>query len=150
MKAALYLTLLLGIFCTALGLLMILAYGLFIYASPIFKDVFNLSFQGSKWVFFVVILTISSGICISFYSLAKANDDNYVAFLSFALISNGLSLLSQIFRMIVHGLAWIGVELLGKTGDVRVMQYLSAGFFIFTLLNFVLCLSILREERLSR
>jgi hypothetical protein len=42
------------------------------------------------------------------------------------------------------------VELLGKSGDVRLMQYLSAGFLIFTLLNFVLCLSVLREERLSR
>ncbi len=150
MRTALYLILLLGIFCTAIGLLMILAYGLFIYISPIFKDAFNLSFHSSKWFFFVVILTTCSGICISFYSLAKANDDNYIAFLSFALISNGLSLFSQIFRMIIHGLAWIGVELLGKTGDVRLMQYLSAGFFIFTLLNFVLCLSILREERLSR
>lgn len=150
MRVTLYLMLLLGIFCTAIGLLMILAYGLFIYISPAFRDAFNLSFQSSRWFFFVVVLTICSGICISFYSLAKANDDNYMIFLSFALISNGFSLFVQIFRMIVHGFAWIGVELLGKSGDVRLMQYLSAGFLIFTLLNFVLCLSVLREERLSR
>lgn len=150
MRAALYLILLFGIFCTTIGLLMALAYGLFIYVSPVFKDAFNLSFQGSKWFLFVVILTICSGICISFYSLAKANDDNYTIFLSFALISNGFSLFSQIFRMIVHGSAWMGVELLGKAGDIKLIQYLSAGFLIFTLLNFVLCLSILREERLSR
>ncbi|HOJ88536.1 MAG TPA: hypothetical protein PLP64_07910 [Pseudothermotoga sp.] len=149
MKVGLYLMLLLGILCTAIGLLMILAYGLIIYISPVFKDAFNLSFHSSRWFFFVVVLTICSGICISFYSLAKANDDNYMIFLSFALISNGFSLFAQIFRMIVHGFAWMGVELLGKTGDVRPIQYLSIGFLAFTLVSFVLCLSVLREERLS-
>ncbi len=150
MRAGLYLILLLGVFCTAIGLLMILAYGLSVYISPVFRDAFNLNFQSSKWFFFISLLTICSGICISFYSLAKANDDNHIVFLSFALISNGFSLSTQIFRMVVHGFAWMGVELLGKTGDIKPMQYLSAGFLIFTLLNFVLCLSIIREERLSR
>ncbi|MGJ8454990.1 hypothetical protein ACSFC1_06770 [Pseudothermotoga sp. U03pept] len=150
MRTALYLLLLLGVFCAAIGIVMALAYGLFLYVAPIFKDAFGLSFHTSRWFFFVVLLTISSGLCTSFYSLAKANDDNYMIFLSFALISNGFSLAVQLFRMIVHGFAWIGVELAGKSGDIRAVQLLSMGFLVFTLLNFVLCLSILREEKLSR
>ncbi|ABV33132.1 MULTISPECIES: hypothetical protein [Pseudothermotoga] len=149
MKIANYLIMLLGIFCASIGFLMLSVYGVAVYLSPMLEEMLNLTINTSKWFLFVVLLTISSGICISYYSLAKANRDNYMIFLSFTVIANGFSFFVQLFRMVVHGIAWVGVELLGEHGDVKTVQYLSIGFLLFTLVNFVLSLSILRGERVS-
>jgi len=145
-----YLLLILGIVCTAIGFLWLAGYGAILYAAPLFKDVLDITFETSKWMLLITIFTISSGICLSFYIVSKATEGNYTLFLSSAVICSGFSLSLQLFRMIVNGFSWVGIELLGEAGRVRIMTAASAGILLFTCFFFVTTLAVLREEFIKR
>lgn len=147
MKALLYLSLLIGVFWSAFGLLLLIGYSLLDYVSPLFNDFFNITVRTSRWFLAFSLFFLCSGLCTCLYSVARANGDNHMIFLSFAFASSAFSIAVQIYRMVVNGLGWFVVDLLGAYGDLKPVQLLSIGLLILSLILFSFQFSLIRLER---
>ncbi len=150
MKASLYLILFLAVVIATMGVMFLLGYAVLQYLLPSVREILDVSIGSSRWFFLVAIFTLSTGICLSFYTLEKSSDERGILFLSVATVSAGFSLFVQMMRMVVTGLAWIGIEILGTHANVRAVKIFSIGFAIFTLFIFTLCFSLWKEGRKKR
>ncbi|MCS7174569.1 hypothetical protein [Pseudothermotoga sp.] len=147
MKTLLYLSLLIGVFWSAFGLLLLIGYSLLGYVSPLLNDFFNVTVRTSKWFLAFSLFSLCSGLCTCLYSIARASGGNHMIFLSFAFASSAFSIAVQIYRMVVSGLGWFAVDLLGAYGDLRPIQLLSIGLLILSLILFSFQFSLIRLER---
>lgn len=142
----LYAILFLGVIVMTVGLIGISIYFGIYYIAPLFKDVLDLNISASKWLLFSLASLVISGLFMGFFTLSKSMNRNPSIHLSFAVVFSGISLSIQIYRIILNGFAWIGVEILGNTGDTSVFTMISLLFTIFTLLVFVTNLALIRRE----
>lgn len=142
----LYAILFLGVIVMTVGLIGISIYFGIYYIAPLFKDVLDLNISASKWLLFSLASLVISGLFMGFFTLSKSMNRNPSIHLSFAVVFSGISLSIQIYRIILNGFAWIGVEILGDTGDTSVFTMISLLFTIFTLLVFVTNLALIRRE----
>lgn len=149
MKSLVYLTLLVGILWTSFGLLMLVGYLLLSHVSPFLNDLLNIEVKTSKWFLTFTLSFLTSGLCTCLYSLAKANQDNQMIFLSFAFSSTALSIAIQIYRMVVKGIGWLAADLLGAYSDLNLVKLLSAGLLVFSLILLSFQFSLIRMERAS-
>jgi len=146
-KVLLYLSLLIGVFWSAFGLLLLIGHSLLDYVSPLLNDFFNITVRTSKWFLAFSLFFLCSGLCTCLYSVARAGGDNHMIFLSFAFASSAFSIAVQIYRMVVNGLGWFAVDLLGAYGDLKPVQLLSIGLLILSLILFSFQFSLIRLER---
>ncbi|HIP92419.1 MAG TPA: hypothetical protein EYH25_03070 [Thermotoga sp.] len=142
----LYAILFLGVIVMTVGLIGISIYFGIYYIAPLFKDILDLNISASKWLLFSLASLVVSGLFMGFFTLSKSMNRNPSIHLSFAVVFSGISLSIQIYRIILNGFAWIGVEILGNTGDTSIFTTISLLFTIFTLLVFVTNLALIRRE----
>ncbi|MDI6862787.1 MAG: hypothetical protein QMC97_05330 [Pseudothermotoga sp.] len=149
MKTVLYLALIIGVLWSTFGLVMLIGYSLLSYASPFLNDILNVTVKSSRWFLAFALSFLASGMCICLYSLAKANGDNHVVFLSFAFSSSALSIAIQIYRMVVSGIGWFAYDLLGSYGEIGLVKLVSVGLLALSLIFFSFQFSLIRMERYS-
>ncbi len=142
----LYAILFLGIVVMTVGLLGTSVYFGIYYIAPLFKDILDLKISASKWLLFSLASLSISGLFMGFFTLSKSLNRNPSIHLSFAVVFSGISLFIQVYRIILNGFAWMGVEILGNIGDSKTFTLISMLFTLFTLLVLVTNLALLRRE----
>ncbi|AEH50836.1 hypothetical protein [Pseudothermotoga thermarum] len=150
MKFLPYFILLLGIVIATIGFLFVLAYVLLNHLMPFVKDLLNVSVTSSKWFLLVAVFTLLTGLSLSFYTLRKSSDQSGLLFLLTCIASITLSTIVQIWRTIVTGLAWIGIELLGNYANIGVVKIFSMIFLLFNIVLLTFCYVLIREERRNK
>ncbi len=142
----LYAILFLGIVVMTVGLLGTSVYFGIYYIAPLFKDILDLKISASKWLLFSLASLSISGLFMGFFTLSKSMSRNPSIHLSLAVVFSGISLFIQVYRIVLNGFAWMGVEILGNTGDSKTFILISMLFTLFTLLVLVTNLALLRRE----
>ena len=142
----LYAILFLGIVVMTVGLLGTSIYFGIYHIAPLFRDILDLKISASKWLLFSLASLSMSGLFMGFFTLSKSMNHNPSIHISLAAVSSGISLFIQVYRIILNGFAWMGVEILGSTGDSKTFMLISILFTLFTLLVLVTNLTLLRRE----
>ncbi len=141
-----YFVLFIGFIIFFFGMVTLAIYFAILYLSPLISNLTGISFVSSRFLVLAFLSIIGSGVFLSFYPISKALDGNSSFHIFIAFVFSGLSLGIQLYKLAVLGPTWMGVEILGTSGNTNEMMYLSAAYFVFTLIIFALEFTILKQE----
>ncbi|MGC8819764.1 MAG: hypothetical protein ACP5KD_01670 [Fervidobacterium sp.] len=145
-KGEYYFLILLGFITFVFGFISLAVYFAVLYLAPIVSNLTGLTFLDSRFLLFSIVMLTTSGFFTATYPYSKAIGGNSSFHIILALATSGVSLGVQLYKLAVTGPTWIGIDLLQSHGNTIEMMYLSAVYFSYTLVLFVLQFTIMRKE----
>ncbi|MFN3692201.1 MAG: hypothetical protein ACK4R7_04860 [Fervidobacterium sp.] len=141
-----YFIIFVGFVTFVVGFISLAVYLAVLYLSPIVSNLTGLTFVDSRYLSFVLLLITVSGLFTSTYPVSKAVNGNASFHIILAFIASAASLAVQVYKLAFTGPTWIGVDILKEAGNNLQMMYLSAIYFSYNLILFVLLFTILKKE----
>ncbi len=141
-----YFVILVGFLTFVFGFISLAVYFAVMYISPIVSNLTGLTFLGSRFLLFILVMITVSGFFMSLYPYSKAVGGNSSLFIILAFISSGISVGVQVYKLAFFGPTWIGLDLLKDHGNTVEMMYLSAVYFAYNLILFILQYTIMKKE----
>lgn len=145
-KGEYYFLILVGFITFVFGFISLAVYLAVLYLAPIVSNLTGLTFLDSRYLLFILLLISASGFFTSTYPVSKAMGGNASFHIIFAFIASGVSLAVQVYKLAFTGPTWIGIDLLQDRGNTIEMMYLSAIYFAYNLILFVLQFTVMRKE----
>ncbi|HOM74097.1 MAG TPA: hypothetical protein PKI14_11800 [Fervidobacterium sp.] len=141
-----YFLILVGFITFVFGFISLAVYLAILYLAPIVSNLTGLTFVDSRYILFVLIMLTTSGFFVSAYPFSKAIGGNSSFHIILAFVSSGVALGVQVFKLAFTGPTWVGIDLLQESGNTVEMMYLTAVYFVYSLVLFVLEFTVLRKE----
>lgn len=141
-----YFIILVGFVTFVVGFISLAVYLAVLYLAPIVSNLTGLTFVDSRYLLFVLLLITVSGLFTSTYPVSKAVNGNASFHIILAFIASATSLAVQVYKLAFTGPTWIGIDILQEAGNNIQMMYLSAIYFSYNLILFVLLFTILKKE----
>lgn len=128
----------------------LVVYFAILYLSPIISNLTGLTFVNSRFLVLALSMLTVAGFFTSTYPVSKAVDGNASLHIILAFGCSAISLGVQVYKLATLGPTWIGLDLLGPSGNTLELMFLTAVYFVFTLILFVLEFTMLRGEFTER
>ncbi len=145
-KGEYYFLILVGFITFVFGFISLAVYLAILYLAPVVSNLTGLTFINSRYFLFILIMLTTSGFFMSAYPFSKAINGNSSFHIILAFASSGVALGVQVFKLAFTGPTWVGIDLLQENGNTVEMMYLTAIYFVYSLVLFVLEFTILRKE----
>lgn len=145
-----YLAILFGFITFVFGFVSLAVYLGVLYLSPIISNLTGLSFVNSRFLVLALTMITAAGFFTSTYPVSKAVDGNSSLHIILAFGTSAVALGVQVYKLATLGPTWVGIDLLGPSGNTLEMMYLTAIYFVFSLILFVLEFTMLRNEFTER
>lgn len=145
-KGEYYFLILVGFITFVFGFISLAVYLAILYLAPVVSNLTGLTFIDSRYFLFVLIMLTASGFFMSAYPFSKAVNGNSSFHILLAFVASGVSLGVQVFKLAFTGPTWVGIDLLQENGNTVEMMYLTAIYFVYSLVLFVLQFTVLRKE----
>lgn len=141
-----YFLIFVGFVTFVVGFISLAVYLAVLYLAPIVSNLTGLTFLDSRYLLLVLLLIAGSGLFTSTYPVSKAVNGNASFHIILAFVASAASLAVQVYKLAFTGPTWIGVDILQEAGNNIQMMYLSAIYFSYNLVLFVLLFTVLRRE----
>lgn len=145
-KGEYYFLILAGFITFVFGFISLAVHLAVLYLAPIVSNLTGLTFLDSRYLLFILLLITASGFFTSTYPFSKAIGGNASFHIIFAFMASGVGLAVQVYKLAFTGPTWIGIDLLQERGNIIEMMYLSAIYFAYNLILFVLQFTVMRKE----
>jgi len=145
-KLTYYLTIFLGFVTFVFGFISIVVYLGILYLSPVISNLTGIVFLTSRYFLLTLIMLTFAGFFTDSYPVSKAIDGNSSFHVIMAFGCSGVALGTQVFKLAISGPTWIGLDLLGSSGNTMEMMYLTAVYFVYSLILFVVEFTLLKGE----
>ncbi|WP_448376123.1 hypothetical protein [Fervidobacterium sp.] len=141
-----YLVIIVGFITFIFGFISLAVYFAVLYIAPIVSNLTGFTLLQSRFLLFVLSMLTVSGVLLSIYPYSKASNGNSSLFIILSFLASGVALGVQVYKLAFNGPTWIGLDLLSDRGNTVEMMYLSAVYFVYNLILFVLEYSIMKKE----
>ena len=113
------------------GLVSISLYLVLIFVGPTVRSILDVNVRQSKWVLANFGFLSISGVLFQLGGIWKQFERFSFVFYSFATVTSAASFAIQLFKIIVQGFEWIGVEMFPNQPIAHDSMFIAIGGFLF-------------------